>query len=69
MKHPDADEDLWKKELEIVLIEHAELHNLSPEVIASGSTARTVARRDDLPITVGVIQRILQWRRCSQTRI
>ena len=33
---PATDEDLWKKELEIVPIEHAELHNLNPELLRPG---------------------------------
>ena len=31
-----TDEDIWKKELEIVPIAHAELHNLSAELLAPG---------------------------------
>ena len=52
---PTADEDLWKKELEIVLIEHAELHNLSPELLRPGQLPE-LWQDGDLPITVGVIQ-------------
>ena len=33
---PTDDEDYWNKELEIVPIEHAELHNLSPELLHPG---------------------------------
>ena len=33
---PTDDEDYWNKELEIVPIEHAELHNLSPELLRPG---------------------------------
>ena len=33
---PTDDEELWKKDLEIVPIEHAELHNLNPELLRPG---------------------------------
>ena len=40
---PTDDEDYWNKELEIVPIEHAELHNLSPELLHPGQFARNMA--------------------------
>lgn len=52
---PTADEDLWKKELEIVPIEHAELHNLNPELLRPGQLPE-LWQDDDLPITVGAIR-------------
>lgn len=52
---PDADEDLWKKELEIVPIEYAELHNLDAELLAPGQLPE-VWQDDNLPTTVGAIR-------------
>ncbi len=52
---PTADEDLWKKELEIVPIEYAELHNLSPELLRPGQLPE-LWQDDDLPITVGALR-------------
>ena len=52
---PTADEDLWKKELEIVPIEHAELHNLNPELLRPGQLPE-LWQDDDLPITVGALR-------------
>ena len=52
---PTADEDFWKKELEIVPIEHAELHNLNPELLRPGQLPE-LWQDDDLPITVGAIR-------------
>ena len=50
-----ADEDLWKKELEIVPIEHAELHNLSPELLRPGQLPE-LWQDADRPITVGTLR-------------
>ena len=52
---PTADEDLWKKELEIVPIEHAELHNLSPELLRPGQLPE-LWQGDNVPITVGGVR-------------
>ena len=50
-----TDEDLWKKELEIVPIEHAELHNLSAELLAPGRLPE-LWQGDNVPITVRAIR-------------
>ena len=52
---PTADEDLWKKELEIVPIEHAELHNLGPELLRPGQLPE-LWQGDNGPITVGGVR-------------
>ena len=52
---PTADEDFWKKELEIVPIEHAELHNLSAELLVPGKLPE-LWQGDNVPITVGVVR-------------
>ncbi|MXY29380.1 ATP-binding protein [Candidatus Poribacteria bacterium] len=50
-----TDEDIWKKELEIVPIAYAELHNLSPELLRPGQLSE-LWQDDNLPITVGAIR-------------
>ena len=50
-----TDEDIWKKELEIVPIAHAELHNLSPELLRPGQLSE-LWQDDNLLITVGAIR-------------
>lgn len=54
---PTTDEDFWKKEkaLEIVPIGHAELHNLSPGLLAPGQLPE-LWQDDNVPTTVGAIQ-------------
>ncbi len=54
---PTTDEDFWKKEkaLEIVPIGHAELHNLSPGLLAPGQL-QELWQDDNVPTTVGAIQ-------------
>ena len=52
---PTTDEDLWKKELEIVPIEHAELRNLSPELLRPGHLPE-LWQTDNTPVTVGAIR-------------
>ena len=52
---PTADEDIWKKELEIVPIEHAELHTLNPELLRPGQLPE-LWQDDDLLITVGALR-------------
>ena len=52
---PDADGDFWKKELEIVPIEHAELHNLSPELLRPGQLPE-LWQGDNVPTTVGAVR-------------
>ena len=54
---PTADEDFWKKEkaLEIVPIEHAELHNLSPGLLAPGQLPE-LWQDDNVPTTIGAIR-------------
>ena len=49
---PTADEDIWKKELEIVPIEHAELHNLSAELLVPGQLPE-LWQGNNVPTTVG----------------
>lgn len=50
-----TDEDIWKKELEIVPIEHAELHNISAELLAPGKLPE-LWQGDDVPTTIGAIR-------------
>ena len=50
-----ADEDYWQKTLEIVPIEHAELHNFSAELLVPGQLPE-LWQDGDLPITVGIIR-------------
>lgn len=52
---PAADEDLWKKELEIVPIEYAELHNLSAELLVPGQLPE-LWQGDNVPTTIGTIR-------------
>ena len=52
---PDSDEDLWKKELEIVPIEHAELYHLSPELLRPGQLPE-LWQDENIPITIGAIR-------------
>ena len=49
------DEDLSNRDLEIVPIEHAELHNLSPELLRSGRLPE-LWQDDNASITVGAIR-------------
>ena len=55
---PTAEEELWKKELEIVPIEHAELHNLNPELLRPGQLPE-LWPDENIPITVRRNPRIL----------
>ena len=50
-----TDEDFQKKELEIVPIEHAELHNLSADLLVPGRLLG-LWQGDNVPTTVGAIQ-------------
>ena len=50
-----TDEDYWQKALEIVPIEHAELHDFSAELLVPGQLPELWQDRD-LPITVGIIR-------------
>ena len=50
-----TDEDYWQKALEIVPIEHAELHTLSAELLVPGQLPE-LWQDGDLPITVGTIR-------------
>ena len=52
---PATDEDFKKKELEIVPIEHAELHNLSPELLTPGKLP-DLWQGDNVPITIDTIR-------------
>ena len=52
---PAADEDFWNKALEIVPIEHAELHNLSPGLLAPGQLPE-LWQDDNVPTKVGAIR-------------
>ncbi len=52
---PATDEDLWKKELETVPIEHAELHNLSADLLAPGQLPE-LWQGDNVPTTIGAIR-------------
>ncbi len=51
---PNDDEELWKKDLEIVPIEHAELHNLNPELLRPGQLSE-IWQEDSMLTTVGAI--------------
>lgn len=50
-----TDKDIWKKELEIVPIEHAELHNFNPELLRPGQLSG-LWQDDNLPTTIGAIR-------------
>ena len=50
-----SDDDLEKKRLEIVPVEHAELHNLRPEVLRPGEIPE-LWQSENIPITVGGIR-------------
>ena len=50
-----TDEDFQKKELEIVPIEHAELHNLNPELLRPGQLP-DLWQNENVPITVETIR-------------
>ncbi len=50
-----TDEDIWKKELEIAPIEHAELHYLNPELLRPGQLSG-LWQDDNLPTTIGAIR-------------
>ena len=50
-----TDEDIWKKELEIVPIAYAELHNLSPELLRPGQLPE-LWQDENMSITVSAIQ-------------
>ena len=50
-----TNEDIWTKELEIVPIEHAELHDLSAELLVPGKLPE-LWQGDDVPTTVGAIR-------------
>ena len=52
---PDSDEDIWQKELEIVPIEYAELHNLSTELLAPGKLPE-LWQSDNATTTVGAMR-------------
>ena len=52
---PAADEDFSEKALEIVPIAHAELHNLSPELLTPGKLP-DLWQGDNVPKTVGAIR-------------
>ena len=52
---PATDEDFWEKTLEIVPIEHAELHDLSAELLVPGQLPG-LWQGDSVPITVGTIR-------------
>ena len=52
---PTADEDLWDKALEIVPIAHAELHNLSAELLAPGKLPE-LWHGDTASTTVGAVR-------------
>ena len=49
---PAADEDLWNKALEIVPIEHAELHNINPELLPPGQLPE-LWQGDNITTTIG----------------
>ena len=51
-----SDEDLSKKGLEIVPIEHAELHNLSPDLLRPGQLSE-LWQNENLPIAVSAIRK------------
>ena len=50
-----TDEDYWQKGLEIVPIEHAELHNLNPELLRPGQLPE-LWQGDSVPTTVGAVR-------------
>ena len=50
-----TDEDYWQKGLEIVPIEHAELHNLNPELLRPGQLPE-LWQGDNVPTTVSAIR-------------
>ncbi|MYC75109.1 ATP-binding protein [Candidatus Poribacteria bacterium] len=50
-----TDEDYWQKALEIVPIEHAELHTLSADLLVPGQLPE-LWQGDNVPITVGAIR-------------
>ena len=50
-----TDEDYWQKGLEIVPIEHAELHNLNPELLRPGQLPE-LWQGDHVPTTVKTIR-------------
>lgn len=50
-----TDEDYWQKGLEIVSIEHAELHTLSAELLAPGQLPE-LWQGDNAPTTIGTIR-------------
>ena len=50
-----TDEDYWQKALEIVPIEHAELHTLSAELLAPGQLPE-LWQGDNVPTTIGTIR-------------
>ncbi len=50
-----ADEDFWQKDLEIVPIEHAELHELSPELLRPGRLP-ALWPNENVPVTVPAIR-------------
>ncbi len=52
---PTTDEDIWKKELEIVPVEHAELHYLNPELLRPGQLP-ALWQGENTPITIGAIR-------------
>ncbi len=52
---PTDDEELWKKDLEIVPIEYAELHNLNPELLRPGQLSE-IWQEDNVPTTIGAIR-------------
>ena len=64
---PDSDEDLWKKELEIVPIEYGELHNLSPELLAPGRLPE-LWQDDNVPTTIGAIREFFDRDPSTETR-
>ncbi len=52
-------EDLAKRDLEIVPVEHAELHNLRPELLRPGELPE-LWQSDNIPITVGGIREFFE---------
>ncbi len=50
---PTDDQELWKKEMEIVPIEHAELHNLNPDLLRPGHLSEIW--QNNVPTTLGAI--------------
>ena len=51
---PTDDKELWKKEMEIVPIEHAELHNLNPDLLRPGHLSEIW--QNNVPTTLGAIR-------------